>query len=243
MFGTQIQRQARSIAERIVQPIAALEISPNVVSLLGLALNFVAALVVAIGPLRVGGALVLFAGIFDLFDGAVARVQSKASTFGAFLDSVLDRYAEGALFLGVILAAIRTVPSHAQTWIIALAYIGAIFSLVISYTRARAEGLGLDCKVGVMERPERVLLLGGGLLIGGQAWLVWVLAVMVVATGITGLQRIAHVWRVSNTAQQAAQHATPARDNPPRSARTASTITPESQKSPIVDGMAPRRNG
>jgi CDP-diacylglycerol--glycerol-3-phosphate 3-phosphatidyltransferase len=194
MFGSEFQRQARSVAERIVRPFARLGLSANIVSLLGLALNGVAAAVVALGPLRLGGVVVLFAGVFDMADGAVARVQKKASLFGAFLDSVLDRYAEGFLFLGVIIYAQRQLHGMPQIWVIALSYVAALFSLLVSYTRARAEGLGLDGKVGLMERPERVLLLGLGLLIGDQSWLPWVLGVMVVTTGITGIQRIFHVW-------------------------------------------------
>jgi CDP-diacylglycerol---glycerol-3-phosphate 3-phosphatidyltransferase len=201
MFGPEVQRRARSIAEQVVRPIAALRISPNAVSLLGLALNGVAALVIALGPLRWGGVWVLASGVFDMFDGAVARVQQKSSLFGAFLDSTLDRYAEGALFLGIIIHALRVgSPGNAQTTTIALAYVAAILSLVVSYTRARAQGLGMDAKVGVMERPERVVLLAIGLLLGNDLWLMWVLVAFVVLTGITGLQRIFHVWRTSASA-------------------------------------------
>lgn len=199
MFGTEVQRQARSLAEQVVRPVAALRISPNMVSIAGLALNGIAAVVIALGPLSWGGALVLFAGIFDMFDGAVARVQQKTTVFGAFLDSTLDRYSEGVLLLGVILHAMRAdYAISAQTWVVALAYCAAIFSLTISYIRARAESLGFECKVGLMERPERVLLLGAGLLVGGDAWLLWVLVVLVVTTAITGMQRIFHVWRLSS---------------------------------------------
>jgi CDP-diacylglycerol--glycerol-3-phosphate 3-phosphatidyltransferase len=210
MFGTQIQRQARSIVEQVVRPLAARGLSPNMVSLIGLALNAAAAAVIAAGPLRWSGACVLFAGIFDMFDGAVARVQRKTTLFGAFLDSTLDRYSEGLLFLGVVLYALRFEhDASARTWIIALAYSAALLSLIVSYTRARAEGLGLDCKVGLMERPERVILLGAGLLIGGQAWLLWVLVVFVLATGLTGVQRIIHVWRVSLKSGVTPTNATP----------------------------------
>jgi len=198
MFGAGVQRQARAVAEQIVRPVAAWGISPNVVSLLGLVFNGVAAGVIAIGQLRWGGALVLLAGIFDLFDGAVARTQQRTTRFGAFLDSTLDRYAEGMLFLGVILSTFRVEHATSQeTWIIALAYVAALFSLTVSYIRARAEGVGIECKVGLMERPERVILLGAGLLIGGASWLLWVLVVLVVTTGFTGVQRIVHVWRQS----------------------------------------------
>jgi CDP-diacylglycerol--glycerol-3-phosphate 3-phosphatidyltransferase len=204
MFGSEIQRQARSVAEHIMRPIARLGISADVVSLMGLALNGVAAGVVALGPLRWGGVMVLFASVFDMADGAVARVQKKASLFGAFLDSVLDRYAEGLLFLGVIIYAQRQLHGTQQIWVIVLSYVAALFSLLVSYTRARAEGLGLDGKVGLMERPERVLLLGFGLFIGDQVWLPWVLGVLVVLTGVTGIQRIMHVRRQARGVSAAA---------------------------------------
>ena len=229
MFGTEIQRQARSMVERIVRPVAALGISPNIVTFIGLALNGVAAAIIAAGSIRWGGAAILFAGIFDMFDGAVARVQQKTSLFGAFFDSTLDRYAEGALFLGIIIYASRFARSANDfTWIIALSYSAAILSLVVSYTRARAESLGLDCKVGIMERPERVILLGAGLLIGGANGILWVLVVMVVTVGITGLQRIVHVARVSTATSttNASAPATPtsllgtASKRPATSART-----------------------
>lgn len=215
MFGQQVQRQARSIAERVVRPVAALPITPNTVSLVGFALNVVAALVIAFGSLRWGGALVLFSGVFDMFDGAVARVQQKSSVFGAFLDSVLDRYSEGLLFLGVVIQAVRVERAGSTLWaMLVLAYAAALLSLMVSYTRARAEGLGLECKVGIMERPERVILLGIGLLLGTEMGLLWVLVAFVVLTGITALQRILYVWRASaangSTTTSATQRSTPA---------------------------------
>lgn len=202
MFGPQLQRQARAIAENVVRPIAQIGISPDTISLLGIVFNGIAALVLATGSLRIGGALVLFAGVFDMFDGAVARVQQRTSLFGAFLDSTLDRYAEGAVLLGIAISAMhQPIWSGTAQWVVTLAFLTTIFSLLVSYTRARAEGLGLDCKVGLMERPERVIVLGGGLLFGGEFWLVWVLAVLAVSTGFTGLQRILYVWRQSQNLQ------------------------------------------
>jgi CDP-diacylglycerol--glycerol-3-phosphate 3-phosphatidyltransferase len=200
MFGVEIQQRIRSIMEQIVRPVAERGLSPNVVSLLGLLFTGVAATVLGIGQLHWGGALILSSGIFDMFDGAVARVQKRTTKFGAFLDSTIDRYAEGLLFLGLIFHAMQSNRlSTSWMWIIVLAYCSAIFSLVVSYTRARAEGLGYECKVGLMERPERIILLGSGLLIGGETWLIWILGILAVTTGLTGIQRIVHVWRVSQT--------------------------------------------
>jgi CDP-diacylglycerol---glycerol-3-phosphate 3-phosphatidyltransferase len=233
MFGAGVQRQARAVAEQIVRPVAAWGISPNVVSLLGLVFNGVAAGVIAVGLLRWGGALVLLAGIFDMFDGAVARAQQRTTRFGAFLDSTLDRYAEGMLFLGVILSALRVGHATSQeNWIIALAYVAALFSLTVSYIRARAEGVGLECKVGLMERPERVILLGVGLLIGGASWLLWVLVILVVTTGFTGVQRIVHVWR------QSGKITMPAPSQSPTTAATHSRRSQGDRATPTAEGSS-----
>lgn len=237
MFGPEVQRRARQMAESVVRPLAALPITPNMISFTGLALNGAAALVIALGPLRWGGICVLLASIFDMFDGAVARVQRKSSVFGAFLDSTLDRYAEGALLLGVVIHALRNEqPGSVLTWTVALAYVAAIFSLLVSYTRARAEGLGYECKVGLMERPERVVLLGAGLLIGSDAWLLWVLVVFVVTTGITGLQRIFHVWRAST------RNSTPAAGTQPAPARNI-TVPPQQAAAPTNDAATQPSRG
>src|SRR5215472_16460344 len=156
MFGPRIQQYARRIAEVIVSPLAAIGMTPNMATLLGLLLNAVAAGIIASGSLRVGGIMLLVAGLFDMVDGALARVRNQRTTFGAFFDSTLDRYSEGLELLGVILFAL-TLPATPQgTWIVALAYISALSSLMVSYARARAESLGLDGKTGLMARPERV---------------------------------------------------------------------------------------
>lgn len=195
MFGPRVQRYARHLAEMVVRPLAALGMTPNMATLLGLALNAVTAAVLATGHLRIGGALLLFAGLFDMVDGALARVRNQRTTFGAFFDSTLDRYSEGLVLLGVILFAL-TLPSTPQrTWIVALAYVSALSSLMVSYARARAEGLGLDGKTGLMARPERVLLLAAGLIIGGAGLLVWTLALLALTSTVTAVQRIVSVWR------------------------------------------------
>jgi CDP-diacylglycerol--glycerol-3-phosphate 3-phosphatidyltransferase len=194
MFGARIQQQARRVAERIVRPLAAIGLTPNMATLLGLFLSAVTAAVLATGHLRLGGALALFAGIFDMFDGALARVQNKKTTFGAFFDSTLDRYAEGVVLLGILLYTAAQPQSSARTWVMALTYVAALSSLMVSYIKARAEGLGLECKVGMMARPERVLLLAAGLMVGGAWLLPWTMAALAVTSTFTALQRIVHVW-------------------------------------------------
>jgi CDP-diacylglycerol--glycerol-3-phosphate 3-phosphatidyltransferase len=194
MFGPRIQQYARRVAEVIVSPLARIGMTPNMATLLGLLLNAVAAAIIAFGSLRVGGVMLLFAGLFDMVDGALARIRNQKTTFGAFLDSTLDRYSEGIVLLGVILFALSIQTSTVRTWIVALAYIAALSSLMVSYARARAEGLGMSLKSGLMARPERVLVLGAGLIIGGESWLVWTLAFLAVTSTFTAVQRIVTVW-------------------------------------------------
>jgi phosphatidylglycerophosphate synthase len=196
MFGSRIQQQARRLAEMVVRPLAAIGLTPNIATVLGLLMNGVTAAVLAAGHLRIGGALVLFAGIFDMFDGALARVQNKKTRFGAFFDSTLDRYSEGLVLLGVLLYALAQPPSPARPWVVALTYLAGLSSLMVSYAKARAEGLGIECKIGLMARPERVLLLAAGLILGGSGWLLWTIAALAFTSTYTAVQRIVHVWRV-----------------------------------------------
>jgi phosphatidylinositol phosphate synthase len=196
MFGPALQEHARRIAERIVRPLAALGLTPNMATLIGLLLNALAAAILASGQLQLGGAALLIAGLFDMVDGALARVSDRKTTFGAFFDSTIDRYSEGLTLLGVIIYSLRQPPSDIHHWEIALAYIAALGSLMVSYTRARAEGLGLTLKTGLMARPERVVLLAGGLLIGGAQWLVWTLLLLATSSVFTSAQRMVDVARM-----------------------------------------------
>jgi CDP-diacylglycerol--glycerol-3-phosphate 3-phosphatidyltransferase len=201
MFGPAFQERARRIAEYVVRPLAALGLTPNMATLIGLALNALAAVIIGSGQLRWGGLALLIAGLFDMVDGALARVRNQKTTFGAFFDSTVDRYSEGLTLLGVIVYALRQPAATVHGWEIALAYLAALGSVMVSYARARAEGLGLSLKTGLMARPERVILLGGGMLIGGANWLVWTLLVLAVSSIFTSLQRIVDVWRILSRAQ------------------------------------------
>ncbi len=190
VFPLWLQGRARRVAERLIGPLGALGISPNSLTLLGLGLNLVTAAVVGGGQYRLGAALLLVSAIFDMFDGALARATGRQTRFGAFLDSVLDRYSEAAILGGLIYVSLQ----HHQLATVVLAYAVAIGSLLISYTRARAEGLGLDAKVGIAPRPERIVILAIGLAIN-QTTIVAALVVLAVLTHVTALQRIYHVWR------------------------------------------------
>jgi CDP-diacylglycerol--glycerol-3-phosphate 3-phosphatidyltransferase len=177
----------------IVTPLARLHVTPNTVTVVGLILNGVVGWVIAGGHLITGGILLLVAGGFDMLDGALARVTKKFSTFGAFLDSVLDRYSEAIVGFGLLY---HEMLSH-DTLVVGLLYAYIIGSLMISYARARAEGLGLDAKVGLLPRPERIVILAIGLIF--HVLLVPVLIVLALLTNFTALQRVYHVWQATRS--------------------------------------------
>jgi CDP-diacylglycerol--glycerol-3-phosphate 3-phosphatidyltransferase len=182
-----------------VQPFAAAlaraGIQANWLTYLGFILNVAVAVLVAQGWLGVGGAMFLIVNALDFLDGAVARAAGTAGAFGAFLDSVLDRYSEAVVFVGLIVWYARADDMFAVV-ATALAMSG---SFMVSYCRARAEGLGLDCEVGLLQRPERIVVLGIGLMLTEYTHpmvLVAVLVVLAVLTNVTTLQRMRHVGRL-----------------------------------------------
>ena len=189
------------------------------VTLIGLLLSIVTALIIASGSIIAGGAFVLFAGIFDMFDGAMARVRNAATTFGAFLDSTLDRYSESIILGGLLFYALQRPALHEplwpwaneQQWMIILIFVAATGSLMVSYAKARAEGLGLECKTGLLARPERVVILAIGLLTGTTIWALTLLAVL---SHVTAVERIIHVWRAADQplANQVAESLAPTTD-------------------------------
>jgi CDP-diacylglycerol--glycerol-3-phosphate 3-phosphatidyltransferase len=196
MFGKRVQQRARHLAELVVQPLVRLGLTPNLLTLIGLLLNVVTATIIGLGYLRIGGALVLFAGLFDMLDGAMARVTDKKTT------------SEGIVLLGLVIYSMRQQQTAQNSWIVLLAYISVLGSLMVSYTRARAEGLGLECKIGLLARPERVLLLAWGLL---TQLLLPMLAIMAVLVNFTAIQRIAHVWYIAGATRLHQHHVGSAR--------------------------------
>jgi phosphatidylglycerophosphate synthase len=177
------EARMQSIAEKIY-------ISPNALTAAGFIITLIASVTIA-HNLFWGGVLILAGGFFDMLDGAVARAHNKSSEFGAFLDSVLDRYADAFIFLGFA-AHFFSVQSTTGIWLSLGTMVGA---LLISYTRARAEGLGKECKVGLMERPERIMLLALAAITG---WVQPVMGILFVLTHGTAIQRIYHVWKLIN---------------------------------------------
>lgn len=187
-FTERVKARSEPLLLPLVQALARWGVSPNTVSIVGFLGLSLAGLSVALGHPRLGGLLLGICGPLDAVDGLLARHTGRASTFGAFLDSTLDRYAEIVLFLGILGYLLQ----RENVWAVALSFVALTGSLMVSYTRARAEGLGLSCKVGLFTRFERLLLLTLGLLTG---FLLPVLVILAALTHFTALQRILHVWR------------------------------------------------
>jgi CDP-diacylglycerol---glycerol-3-phosphate 3-phosphatidyltransferase len=165
---------ANRIIRLIVRALALSKINPNVLTFLGLVINMGAATFLAFGRFRTAGFVIIFAGLFDMVDGRVARETHQVTRFGGFFDSVLDRYSDIALLVG-LLVYYGTInrPSY-----VVLTAIVMTASVMISYTRTRAENIIPTCKVGFLERPERVVLLIIGALFDRMAPVLWVIAVL-----------------------------------------------------------------
>jgi len=179
--------------ERPIDFFIRLNIHPNFFTILGLLIAILAAIFYAVGEIRLGGVCVLLAGMSDTFDGKIARKQGIASKFGAVFDSSLDRYAEFLMFFG--LGAYFLQRGDQVSIITAIvAFIALIGSVMVSYVRARAEGIGYECKVGVMQRAERIVFTGVSSLIHPIALMVviWIIAIL---GNITAIQRLHYVWK------------------------------------------------
>ena len=178
----------RSLLHPLVRLLSSLRVGPDLLTFAGWAFSLVAATLFAAGHVRFAGAVMLFAGLFDALDGAVARESNRMSAFGAFLDSSLDRLSESAVFVGIIFYFAAAGSPYAAL----LAGIAMTFSLGTSYTRARAEGLGIDCEVGILERAGRVVILSFASIAG---FLTAGLALVAAGALVTTAQRILHVYR------------------------------------------------
>jgi CDP-diacylglycerol---glycerol-3-phosphate 3-phosphatidyltransferase len=165
---------ANKIIRLIVRALALSRINPNILTFLGLVINMVAATFLAFGNFRAAGFVIIFAGLFDMVDGRVARATNQVTRFGGFFDSVLDRYSDIALLVG-LLVYYGTI--NRPSYVVLTAIVMAA-SVMISYTRTRAENIIPTCKVGFLERPERVVLLIIGALFDRMAPVLWVIAVL-----------------------------------------------------------------
>lgn len=185
---------ARTHVAALLMPLARLAgrlgVHPNTITLLGLLLHVGVGIVFGLGHLRLGGVLLLLVGPVDALDGLLARALNKQSLFGSFLDSTLDRLSDAALILGLTAHYMRQGAST-QVWLLLVSLVAV---MTVSYIRARAEAVGLTCKIGLLTRMERVLLVGILSALGLPGVMAWALATL---SMFTMVQRIVHVYLVS----------------------------------------------
>jgi len=199
---TGLSELRHGLAARLTPPavriIGKTGVSPNGLTVIGFLISIGSAVTIGMGYFLVGGILVLVAGAFDMLDGPLARAKGQTSTFGAMLDSTLDRLSEAAVLLGILVYYVR----HDGTWETWLPYVTFVGSVMVSYLRARAEGLGLKCEVGVFTRAERVIVLAVGLVIGQWVELAVIVALSLLAAlaFVTVIQRLHHVRQLTKRA-------------------------------------------
>ncbi len=158
MFGASIGRGAMRIINAMVRALASAGIPPNVLTLIGLIINLACGVLFGFGEFFWAGIVLIVANLFDMLDGNVARLSGRVTKYGGFLDSTLDRLSDMGAFLGILVFYSRKTPEHSVVNVI-LAGVGMIASVLVSYTTARSEGLGVKANVGFLQRPERVVLL------------------------------------------------------------------------------------
>jgi CDP-diacylglycerol--glycerol-3-phosphate 3-phosphatidyltransferase len=193
-----LKKGALRVIEPAISFLARNNVSPNAITTVGTLLTVAAGVVYATGHIMTAGWIMAVTAFFDVVDGEVARRTGRSTVFGAFYDSTLDRVADGALMAGLTVFY-ATSPVHHNLYMMVVCLAGIIGTFLVSYTRARAESLGIDAKVGVMQRPERIVLLSAPQALFGLFWNGWVLIAIVVLLSvtawITAVQRIAFVHR------------------------------------------------
>src|SRR5713101_3945897 len=195
------------IIDQIVRMLALSRIHPNVLTFLGLVINSWAAFLLAAGRFQAAALVVIGAGLFDMVDGRVARETNRVTRFGGFFDSVLDRYSDLALLMG-LLVYYATINRFFYIVLTAIVMTG---SVMVSYTRARAENTIPNCKVGFLERPERIVLIILGALTDRMAPVLWVIAIL---SNLTVVHRMIYTYKQAKQLEDAQLRAVP---NPPES--------------------------
>ena len=193
-----ISQLVRKYSQRFLEPVAnfisATKISPNAITIIGFLLMIIVAFVLAKGDFLWGGILITAFALFDALDGTLARMTKRTSRFGAFLDSTLDRYAEAIIYLGLFIYYIN----QNQTLELILIYVTVVGSLMVSYARARAEGIGVPLKDGLFTRFERIFVLVVGLLFNWLfGWLTLALWLLAILSNFTAVQRMYMVWCIT----------------------------------------------
>jgi CDP-diacylglycerol--glycerol-3-phosphate 3-phosphatidyltransferase len=193
-----VKEGGRAILAPIVRLAIALHLTPNTITVIGLVITIVASILVALGWLLLGAAILTAGSLLDAVDGALARAQGSGTAFGGFLDSTLDRAGEAILFIGVGSWLLLTQADPALPMLALM--IALAGSFLVSYTHARAQGIGLAASVGLAPRTERLVLMIAGVGLAGlglTAGLIGILVILAVLTVVTVIQRIWHVWRLS----------------------------------------------
>ncbi|PMC23743.1 CDP-alcohol phosphatidyltransferase family protein [Hoylesella buccalis] len=201
-----LQKLIYTLINPIIKGMIKMGITPNMVTTIGFVGNVVAAFLFIhasqLTPISMGfswlgwgGAILLFSGLFDMMDGRLARLGNMSTTFGAFWDSTLDRYSELFSLFGITLYLMTA----SGIWAGVITFLALVGSIMVSYVRARAEGLGVECKVGLMQRPERVVVTALAAIITGMTsnlwWLIGGMALIAVLANITAFWRVAHCYK------------------------------------------------
>lgn len=204
-----LQKAIYAVINPLIKGLIKLHITPNMITTLGFIGNIVATAsfiyaalsfqagnqTTALAHVAWGGATILFAGLFDMIDGRLARLGNMSTTFGAMWDSVLDRYSELISLFGVVLIFLL----NGDFWLGVVSFTAMIGSIMVSYVRARAEGLNIECKVGIMQRPERVVVLALTAILTGITsnlqWLAGGMILIAILANITAFWRIAHCYK------------------------------------------------
>jgi CDP-diacylglycerol--glycerol-3-phosphate 3-phosphatidyltransferase len=201
-----IERVFFVVTRPAVEALVRWGVRPNTITTIGTLLVVASAVAYGVGRVRLGGLLYLVSGVVDTLDGAVARAKGQVTRFGAFYDSTLDRVGDGATFMGIAVFFLRApegTVTHRDLAII-LSMVAIVASLLVSYARARAEGLGIDCKVGLVQRAERIVMLGVPSVLFGAGpsglLLFWIVVVLALTSVITVVQRFVYVYQVTEGA-------------------------------------------
>lgn len=196
-----VKDAGRAILAPIVRLAIALHLTPNTITVIGLAITLVASVLVANGMLLLGAAILTAGSLLDAVDGALARAQNSGTAFGSFLDSTLDRAGEAILYIGIAAWLLATFADPALPVLALLVALAGSF--LVSYSHARAQGIGLAADVGLAPRTERLVLVIAGVALAGLGFplgLVGAIVIVAVLTVATAVQRIWHVWRLSQAA-------------------------------------------
>ena len=201
-----LQKLIYTLINPIIKGMIKMGITPNMVTTIGFVGNVIAAFLFIhasqLTPISMGfswigwgGAILLFSGLFDMMDGRLARLGNMSTTFGAFWDSTLDRYSELFSLFGITLYLMTA----SGIWVGVITFLALVGSIMVSYVRARAEGLGIECKVGLMQRPERVVVTALAAIITGMTsnlwWLIGGMTLIAVLANITAFWRVAHCYK------------------------------------------------